>query len=312
MKDKLVSIIAPMYNEESAIESFFTTVQGHLDVLPTEYEIICVDDGSSDNTGKLIREFAAKDDRIKLISFVRNFGKEAAMTAAIDMCRGDAVIPIDVDLQDPPELILQMVEKWCAGAKVVLAKRSQRNSDTLTKKLTASWFYMVFNTLSDTEIPYNVGDYRLMDREVIEVIKLLPEKERFMKGLFSWAGFPAETIEYERPARTEGESKFSFWKLCNFAISGIISFSTSPLRLGIYLGLVVSTFSFLYAVYLIVKTMMFGVDVPGYASIIVIVLFLGGAQLFFLGVVGEYIGRIYKEVKNRPLYVVAEKVGFKD
>lgn len=306
----LLSIIAPMYNESEGIELFFSTMEETLAVIDMDYEIICVDDGSRDNTLELLRRYAAKNNKIKIVALSRNFGKEAAMTAAIDYAQGDAVLPIDADLQDPPELIPQMIEQWRAGYQVVYAKRVSRESDTLVKRNTAGWFYTLFNRMSDINIPENVGDFRLMDRRVVDAIKKLPEKDRFMKGLFCWPGFKHTTLEFERQSRTLGITKFNYWKLWNFALSGITSFSTMPIRMGIYLGLVVAALSFLYGVVVIIKTAITGIDVPGYASLLVVVLFIGGIQLFFLGLMGEYIGRIYKEVKNRPIYYVAEEIGF--
>jgi len=307
---KRVSLLVPMYNEGSVIPIFFETVLDVIKSIDCEFEIVCVDDGSRDDTLKQLREYAEKDSRIKVVAFSRNFGKEPAMTAALDYATGDAVIPIDADLQDPPELIAEMIERWGNGYDVVYARRSARDSDTALKRNTALWFYTLFNKMSDTYIPANVGDFRLMDRKVVEVIKKLPEKDRFMKGLFCWPGFKGTTIDFERPERAEGDTKFNFWKLWNFAISGFASFSTMPIRAGIYVGLMISGLSFLYGLFIITKTLFIGSDVPGYASTMVVVLFLGGVQLFFLGLLGEYIGRIYKEVKNRPLYVVAEAIGF--
>lgn len=307
---KLLSIIAPMYNESEGIDLFFATMANTLAAIDMDYEIICVDDGSKDNTLNLLRIHALENNKIKVVVLSRNFGKEAAMTAAIDYANGDAVLPIDADLQDPPELIPQMIEQWQAGYQVVYAKRISRDSDTMVKRNTAGWFYKLFNRMSDISIPENVGDFRLMDRRVIDAIKKLPEKDRFMKGLFCWPGFKHTTLEFERQNRALGTTKFNYWKLWNFALSGITSFSTMPIRMGVYLGLIVSAMSFLYGVIVIMKTAFTGVDVPGYASLLVVVLFIGGIQLFFLGLMGEYIGRIYKEVKNRPIYYVAEEIGF--
>ena len=309
-----LSLIAPMFNEEAVLEQFFEQV---LDVLAQvqqrfgiRYEIICVDDGSTDRSASIVESKAAEDTEIKLVRFSRNFGKEPAMSAALDYATGDMVIPIDVDLQDPPHLILEMVEKWQQGFDVVVARRASRATDSLAKRNTARWFYRIFNRLSEIDIPHDVGDFRLMDRRVVEVIKSLPEKDRFMKGLFSWPGFSQTTIDYVRHERAAGDSKFNFWQLWNFALSGITSFSTVPIRAGVYLGLATSIATFIYGILIITKTIITGVDVPGYASIMVSVLFFGGVQLFFLGLLGEYIGRIYKEVKNRPLYVVASTTNF--
>lgn len=310
MNNKTLSLLVPMYNESEVIPAFFERIQNVLSSLDIEWEIVCVNDGSTDNTEALVQGYAEKDPRIKLVSFSRNFGKEPAMTAALDYASGSAIIPIDADLQDPPEVIGVMLEKWEEGFDVVYAKRASRDSDSVVKRSTAHWFYQLFNRLSDIPIPENVGDFRLMDKRVADVIRKMPEKDRFMKGLFSWPGFSATTVEFERQSRESGDSKFNYWKLWNFALSGITSFSTAPIRIGTYLGLVIAAMSFIYGIYIITKTMFFGVETPGYASIVVIVLFLGGIQLVCIGLLGEYIGRIYKEVKNRPLYVVDSTVGF--
>jgi glycosyltransferase involved in cell wall biosynthesis len=307
---KSISIVVPMYNEQEVFHSLFRELEETLSKLDVVYEIICVDDGSKDKTRELLLAKTQQDPRVKAVFLSRNFGKEAAMTAAIDYASGDAVIPIDADLQDPPELIGQMLEKWREGFDVVYAKRVSRATDTPMKRNTAGLFYRVFNMLSEIPIPENVGDYRLMDRRVVEAIKRLPEKDRFMKGLFCWPGFSNTSIEFERPERAEGETKFNYWKLWNFALNGITSFSSFPVRLGVYLGLIVSAVAFVYGVIIMLKTLFTGVDVPGYASLMVVVLFLGGIQLFFLGLLGEYIGRIYKEVKNRPIYMVDKILGF--
>jgi glycosyltransferase involved in cell wall biosynthesis len=311
MSRQCLSILVPMYNESEVIPVFFPTIEKVLAGIDVDWEIICVNDGSKDNTLELLTARAAQNPRIKVVSFSRNFGKEAAMTAALDYAGGDAAIPIDADLQDPPELIHEMLKKWREGYDVVYARRASRASDSLVKRKTAHWFYNVFNRLSEVDIPENVGDYRLMSRRVIEAIKRLPEKERFMKGLFCWPGFKYTVIEFERQSRAMGSTKFNYWKLWNFALSGITSFSTMPIRMGMYLGLVIAAFAFLYGLYIIIKTLILGVDEPGYASLMVVVLFLGGVQLFCFGLMGEYIGRIYKEVKNRPLYVIEREIGFR-
>lgn len=308
--NQLLSIITPMYNEAEGLDQFFQTLEQALTDADIDYEIVCVDDGSRDDTCARLKQHAERDQRIKVVALSRNFGKEAAMTAALDYARGDAVLPIDADLQDPPELIPEMVAKWREGHQIVYAKRVSRQTDSLVKRQTAGWFYKIFNRMSDIKIPENVGDFRLMDRRVVDAIKRLPEKDRFMKGLFCWPGFRHTVIEFERQGRASGETKFNYWKLWNFALSGITAFSTFPIRMGVYLGFVIALVAFLYGVGVITKTLITGVDVPGYASLMVVVLFMGGIQLFFLGLMGEYIGRIYKEVKNRPIYLVAEELGF--
>jgi len=311
MSRQLLSILVPMYNEADVIPQFFSTIRQVLEPLDLDHEIICVNDGSRDSTLALLTEMAEQDPCVKVVSFSRNFGKEAAMTAALDYSAGDAVIPIDADLQDPPELIEEMVARWREGYDVVQAKRVSRQSDSFIKRQTARWFYHLFNRMSETAIPENVGDFRLMSRRVVEAIKKLPEKDRFMKGLFSWPGFHTATVEFVRRPRVQGDTKFNYWKLWNFALSGIASFSTLPIRIGTYLGLLIASVSFCYGFYIIVKTLIYGRDAPGYASIMVVMLFLGGVQLFFMGLMGEYIGRIYKEVKDRPLYLVEREIGFK-
>lgn len=310
MKKQSISILVPMYNEAAAIPAFFPAIREVMDKTDVDYNIVCVDDGSSDDTLTLLTEAAAKDPHIRIVTFSRNFGKEAAMTAALDYADGDAAIPIDADLQDPPELIIDMISKWREGYDVVNAKRVSRESDTAVKRGSANNFYKVFNRLSELQIPENVGDFRLLDRKVLDVLKRLHEKDRFMKGLFCWPGFRNTTLEFERLERTAGETKFNYWKLWNFALSGITAFSTIPIRAGIYLGIGVSVVAFCFGLWIIIKTIMTGVDVPGYASLMVVVLFLGGIQLFFMGLMGEYVGRIYMEVKDRPIYVVAQEIGF--
>ena len=311
-ENKTLSLLVPMYNESEALDAFFTELNTVLSQLTNiDYEIICVNDGSSDTTLEKLQAFAISDDRIKIVSFSRNFGKEPAMTAAIDYATGDAVIPIDADLQDPPEIILEMVKLWQEGFDVVNAKRASRELDTLAKRTTADLFYKLFNSISEYPIPENVGDYRLMDKRVVDIIKQLPEKDRFMKGIYAWAGFKTTTVEFQRQNRVSGNTTFNYWKLWNFALTGFTSFTTAPIRVGTYLGLIVSLCAFVYGFFIILKTLVTGVDVPGYASLLVTVLFLGGIQLFFLGMLGEYIGRIYKEVKNRPIYVVDKTIGFK-
>lgn len=310
MPKQKISILVPMYNEAAVIAAFFPAIRAVMEETDVDYNIICVDDGSTDGTLRLLTDAAQDDPRIRVVAFSRNFGKEAAMTAALDYADGDAAIPIDADLQDPPELIIDMIARWREGYDVVNAKRVSRQSDTAIKRGSANNFYRVFNRLSDLQIPENVGDFRLMDRKVIEVLKRLHEKDRFMKGLFCWPGFESTTLEFERQERTAGDTKFNYWKLWNFALSGITAFSTLPIRIGIYLGVGVSAFAFCFGVWIIAKTILTGVDVPGYASLMVVVLFLGGIQLFFMGLMGEYVGRIYMEVKDRPIYVVAQEIGF--
>jgi len=275
-----------------------------LEGITRHYEIICIDDGSTDGTLARLLAAAERNPRIRIIELSRNFGKEAALTCGLDHARGDAIIPMDADLQDPPGIIRDLVEKWREGFEVVLARREDRSADSLAKRTSANWFYKLHNRISDSPIPENVGDFRLMDRSVVEAIRRLPEQRRFMKGLFAWVGFRTTTVSYNRPERVASATKFNTWRLWNLALEGITSFSTMPLRIWMYIGLAVAGFAFIYAAFLVVRTLLSGVDVPGYASLLVSVLFLGGLQLMGMGIIGEYIGRIYQEAKGRPVYIV--------
>lgn len=305
----LISIVAPCYNEGEAIGHFMTAVAPVLSAGDFDYELVFVDDGSKDDTRAQLERLAGENGRVRVIVFSRNFGKEAALTAGLDHAAGDAVIVIDTDLQDPPELIHDFITKWREGYDVVYGTREDRATDTAAKRLTAGGFYRLFNRISSIKIPDNTGDFRLMDRRVVETIKLLPERSRFMKGLFAWAGFSAAAVPYARPQRSAGETKFNFWKLWNFALDGIVSFSTAPLRMWSYIGALVAFVSFLYASVIVIQTIFTGVDVPGYASLTVIILFFGSVQMISVGVLGEYISRLFIEVKRRPIYVVDEIIG---
>ena len=311
MHNQLISIVVPFVNEGGAINHFYSGMSPILSLnIGCNFEVICVDDGSTDSTLSELIELTKKDTRFHILEFSRNFGKEAALSAGIDFANGDAVIPIDADLQDPPELIIKMVQLWKDGAEVVLAKRVDRSTDSFMKRKTASLFYKLHNKLSTSmRIPENVGDFRLMDRVVVDALKQLPERQRFMKGLFAWVGFKSVTVEYSRSSRSAGETKFSGWRLWNFALEGITSFSLVPLKIWTYLGLFGAFFAFLYASFIIVRTLIFGIVLPGYASLLVVVLFFGSLQLISLGILGEYIGRIYFETKNRPLYIVRKRYG---
>jgi glycosyltransferase involved in cell wall biosynthesis len=268
------------------------------------FEFVCVNDGSGDATLDVLLSFARRDSRIKILDLSRNFGKEAALTAAIDHASGDAVIPIDADLQDPPELIPEMVAKWREGYEVVAAKRVDRSSDSFIKRFTAQLFYRFHNKISRPTIPENVGDFRLMDRRVVDALKTLHEYHRFMKGLFAWVGFKTCTLEYTRHSRTAGKSKFNGWRLWKFALEGITSFSTLPLTIWLYLGSLISLCAFCYGTFIFLRTLIFGVELPGYASSICLILLFGGLQLLGIGILGEYIGRTYIESKQRPVYIV--------
>jgi glycosyltransferase involved in cell wall biosynthesis len=302
----MISIVCPFYNEEHSIGAFFSRLIPVLDRLEEGYEVVCVNDGSRDGTLEALLAMRALRQHVRVIDLSRNFGKEAALTAGIDAARGDAVIPIDADLQDSPELIVRLVDEWKRGFEVVLAKRADRRADSFAKRLTALLFYKVHNSISEPVIPENVGDFRLMDRKVVDAIKQLPERRRFMKGIFAWVGFRSTTIEYVRDPRIAGASRFSAWKLWNLALEGITSFSTAPLRIWTYLGLAVASLAFVYAGFIVMRTVIHGIDVPGYASLLAITLFLGGIQLIGLGVLGEYLGRVYSEAKQRPIYIVRD------
>lgn len=307
----LLSVVVPVKNEEIAIAPFVERVGTILEATAADggWEILFVDDGSTDATLAAIIVANQKDPRVRALSLSRNFGKEAALTAGLEHARGNAVIPMDVDMQDPPETIPEMVAKWRDGYEMVFGVRRCRDSDSLPKRLTASLYYRAHNWVSQDKIPQNVGDFRLMDRKVVDVIRALPERSRFMKGLFAWAGFRQASVEYDRLERKVGTTKFNYWKLWTLALDGITSGSTLPLRVWSYVGALIALFALAYAGFLAIATMVFGNRVPGYASIMTSVLFLGGIQLISLGVLGEYVGRILTETKRRPLYVVRDTVG---
>jgi glycosyltransferase involved in cell wall biosynthesis len=299
-----ISLVVPVFNEEDTIPIFYKTVREFEALKEHDVEIVFINDGSKDSTEAIINALALSDSRVKALSFTRNFGKEPALFAGLDNATGDAVIPIDVDLQDPIEVIPHLIEKWKSGADMVLAKRTDRSTDGHLKRKSAEMFYKLHNKISNPKIEENVGDFRLMSREVVEHIKLLPERNLFMKGILSWVGGRTDVVEYARAERVAGDSKFNGWKLWNLALEGITSFSTFPLRIWTYIGLGVSAFAFLYAAWMIVDKLIWGNPVPGYPSLMTAILFLGGVQLIGIGVLGEYIGRIYMEVKKRPRYIL--------
>ena len=307
----LLSIIAPVKNEEEAILPFIERVGAILDDVARQdgWEILFVDDGSTDATLAAIVAANMRDPRVRAISLSRNFGKEAALSAGLDHARGSAVIPMDVDMQDPPEVLPEMIAKWRDGYEMVFGVRRCRESDGFAKRVTAGLYYRAHNWVSSDKIPENVGDFRLMDRKVVDVIRKMPERNRFMKGLFAWAGFRQAAVEYDRAERAHGTTKYNFWKLWTLALDGITSASTVPLRIWSYIGAVIAFFAIGFAGWLAIETMIFGNAVPGYASLMTSVLFLGGIQLISLGVLGEYVGRILTETKQRPLYVVRDTVG---
>ena len=309
-----LSIIVPCYNESEVVENFFSAMVGNngiLNNLGLNCELVFINDGSKDNTLELLKAqkeiYSNKSNLdIKIVNLSRNFGKEAAMSAGFSVASGEAIVPMDADLQDPPELIAKFVELWRQGYDVVLAKRNDRQEDSFAKRFSSSLFYKLNNKISDVKLPDNVGDFRLFTRKVLNAINSLPENQRFMKGIFAWVGFRSITVEYKRPQRIAGSSKFNGWKLWNFALQGITGFGTLPLRIWTYIGFIVSFFAFIYASFLILRTLIMGIDLPGYASLVVIILFLGGLQLMGVGILGEYVGRIYMESKRRPPFIIDE------
>jgi polyisoprenyl-phosphate glycosyltransferase len=307
-----ISVVVPVHNEAPGLAGFFARLIPVLDRLGTSYEIICVDDGSSDDSLARLLELRERMPPLRVLSLSRNFGKDVAISAGFDHARGAAVVPIDADLQDSPELIERMVAKWREGYDVVYATRGRRAGESWFKRMTARSFYRVLDRITDIPIPHDTGDFRLLDRRVVDVLVRLPERTRFMKGLFAWVGFKQTALMFDREPRHAGASKWSYWRLWNFALDAITSFSSLPLRVWSYVGFVIALFSFLYAVFLAGLKIIRGVDVPGYISLMVVVLFFGGVQLITLGIIGEYMARMYNEVKGRPLYLVRDAWGFDD
>lgn len=309
-----LSIIVPCYNESEVVEKFFSAMVGNngiLNNLGLNCELVFINDGSKDNTLELLKAqkeiYSNKSNLdIKIVNLSRNFGKEAAMSAGFSVASGEAIVPMDADLQHPASLIPKFVELWRQGYDVVLAKRANRQDESALKRFCSSIFYKLNNKISEIEIPQNVGDFRLFTKKVLNAINSLPENQRFMKGIFAWVGFRSITIEYEEQERIAGSSKFNGWKLWNFALQGITGFGTLPLRIWTYIGFIVSFLAFIYASFLILRTLIMGIDLPGYASLVVIILFLGGLQLIGIGILGEYVGRIYMESKRRPPFIIDE------
>lgn len=303
-----MGLVVPVRDEAEALELFLERVTRVFEELGTARleDLLFVDDGSRDGTLARLLELRETYPCLRVLELTRGFGKEAALTAGLKEVRGQLLVPMDVDLQDPPELLPEMVERWQSGYDVVLARRVDREEDTPLKRLSARWFYRVHNALSEPSIPENVGDFRLMDRQVVDALALLPETRRFMKGLFAWVGFRTTWVDYARPARALGQSKFDTWGLWNLALEGLTSFGTAPLRIWSYLGGGLALAAFLRGLYIALKVLLLGVEVPGYASIFVAVCFLGGLQLLGIGILGEYLGRTYLESKRRPVYLVRE------
>ncbi len=306
---KLVSIVVPCYNEEKSVDLFFAVVDPILkDLDAINYEIIYVNDGSKDSTEHMMKELSEREENVRFISFSRNFGKEAAMLAGIEAAYGDAVVLMDVDLQDPPSLLPQMIEDWLTGGfDVVYTRRSTRSGEPPIRSWFAKQFYKLINNMSDVYIVDGARDYRLMDRKAVDSFLQLKERNRFAKGLFMWVGYNSKCIEFENVERVVGSSSWSFLKLVHYAIDGIVSFTISPLRWATYFGFFTASSAFLYMFYVIFSKILFGNPVSGYSSIVSIILFFGGMQLIFLGIIGEYIGRIFIEVKSRPNYIIKEK-----
>ncbi|MBF7992943.1 glycosyltransferase family 2 protein [Rahnella laticis] len=302
-----ISLVVPVFNEEEAIPVFYKEVREFEGLKDHNVEIIFINDGSKDSTENIINALSISDSSVQALNFTRNFGKEPALFAGLEHAKGDAVIPIDVDLQDPIKVIPLLIDKWVSGADIVLAKRSDRSSDGHLKRKSAEMFYHLHNKISTPKIEENVGDFRLMSREVVENIKRLPERNLFMKGVLSWVGGKTEVIEYVRAERVAGATKFNGWRLWNLALEGITSFSTVPLRMWTYIGFFVAIFSFIYGASMIIDKLIWGNPVAGYPSLLVSILFLGGIQLIGIGVLGEYIGRIYVESKQRPRYILKKK-----
>jgi len=302
---RLLSLVIPLYNEQAVIGAFHARLAAVLDGLASPAEIVYVNDGSTDRSLSLLLDLRQGDPRIAIVDLSRNFGKELALTAGLDHAQGDAVVIIDADLQDPPELIPELLKGWEQGYDVVCAKRIAREGDTWLKRLTAAAFYRLLERSTRIEVPRDTGDFRLLSRRAVDAAKSLREQHRFMKGLFAWIGFPQLAVPYRREPRHSGHSKWSYWKLWNLAIEGLTSFTIAPLKFASYLGAAVALLSFAYAAVIIYKTLAFGNPVSGYPSLMVTILFLGGVQLLSLGVIGEYLGRIFNETKHRPLYLVS-------
>jgi glycosyltransferase involved in cell wall biosynthesis len=297
-----LAVVVPVYNETAVLEAFHQRLVAVLADCGMRCQVLYVDDGSDADCLALLHRLRTGDPQVAILELSRNFGREVALSAGLDHVDADAVIVMDADLQDPPEVIPQFIAEWRNGYDVVYGQRTERQGDSPLKRYTASAFYRVMGYLSDVEIPHNVGDFRLLSRRAVAALNALPERHRYMKGLYAWIGFPQKGVEYVRAPRAAGESKWTYWRLWNFALEGITSFSAAPLKLATYLGLLTSTLAFLYGVFMLVRTLLWGNPVPGYPSLSIVVLFLGGVQLICLGIIGEYLARTYQESKGRALY----------
>ena len=308
----VVSLVVPCYNEAPGLASFWARASDALDALGLPAEAVFVDDGSRDETFAILAALAARDKRVRVVGLSRNFGKEVALAAGLDHARGDAVVPIDADLQHPPELVATLVARWREGHDVVIALRRDRSTDSLGRRFASDLFHRLFARVSATPVPRGAGDFRLLARPVVDALRSMPERTRYMKGMYAWVGFRTTTVDYDVEERAEGRSHYGPLKLWRLAMDGLVSFSAIPLRVSSFLGALFALVAIAYGAWLTVRTIVHGVDVPGYASLMVVVLFLGGVQLLSLGVIGEYLGRVYDEVKARPLYVVRARLGFPD
>ncbi|MDD5587219.1 MAG: glycosyltransferase family 2 protein [Alphaproteobacteria bacterium] len=307
-----LSVILPFHNEGGSVRTLFQRLFPVLGRLGLSYEIICVDDGSTDNTYSLLSHAREHDLRIKIVRLARNFGKEAALTCGLHRAKGRAAIMLDSDLQHPPEVIPELVAAWDRGAKMVYAIRRNRDTDYPLRKFLSKAFYYVFRHIAEIRMPEGAGDYRLLDRAVIDAVNALPERTRFMKGLMTWVGFDYAQVPFDVAPRPEGHTTWNLFRLVRFAFDGLASFSTLPLRIWTWFGSIISLFALAYGLLLVLRTLLFGVDVPGFASLMAGILFMGGVQLLSLGVIGEYLARVFMEVKARPIYLVAEQQGFED
>jgi len=305
-----LSLVVPMFNEAQGLDTFFSRCEAAMRELGDSYEIVCVNDGSRDDTLAKLIEHRRRNPRIKVVNLSRNFGQEPALCAGLSLCRGQAVVPIDCDLQDPPELIPQLVAKWREGADIVYAVRLGRQGESFTKRMTSDWFWRIYNLLADVSVVPNIGVFRLMSRRVVDTVNRLPESKRHLRSLFNYVGYPSAQVSYMRQPRLAGTTKYRYWQLWNLALDELTSFSTLPLRVWSYVGLAVSGSAFFYAAYRVLRKLIWGGDVPGYESLIVAILFIGGVQLITLGVLGEYIGRIFSEVKRRPTFIIESAHGF--
>lgn len=300
----LISVVVPVYNEQEVLGEFHARLSAVCESLNHSFEVVYVNDGSTDQSLAFLESLKQVDPRISLVNLSRNFGKEIAMSAGLDYACGMAVVIIDADLQDPPEVIPELVNRWRDGYDVVYAKRVERKGETYLKKATAHAFYRIIKRMSDVQLPEDTGDFRLLSRRAVDALKQFREQHRFMKGLFAWIGYSQIAVPYQRASRFSGQTKWSYWKLWNLAIEGITSFSISPLKIATYFGLIVAFFAFLLAVWIVIKTLLFGDAVRGYPTIMVTMLLLGGTQLVAIGILGEYLGRVFNETKRRPLYLV--------